>query len=104
VTGLPWAVLAAALVIAFAMSALHSVAGFAFGLLSTPALLFLFPPKTVVVLTVLLMLVLHPLIVIPGRKYSGSRSARTASLGSSSSSSRIMGVVTVVSSGYLPPR
>jgi hypothetical protein len=61
--GLPWAVLAIALAITFGMSVLHSVVGFAFGLLSTPAFLLLFPPKQVVVLTVLLMLVLNVLII-----------------------------------------
>ena len=61
--GLPWSVLAIALAITFGMSVLHSVVGFAFGLLSTPAFLLLFPPKQVVVLTVLLMLVLNVLII-----------------------------------------
>src|SRR5262245_13788986 len=62
-TGLQWAVLAIALAITFGMSVLHSVVGFAFELLSTPAFLLLFPPKQVVVLTVLLMLVLNVLII-----------------------------------------
>jgi hypothetical protein len=44
-TGLPWAVLAIALSIRFGMSVLHSVVGFAFGLLSRPAFLLLFPPN-----------------------------------------------------------
>jgi uncharacterized membrane protein YfcA len=67
VGGLSWLVLAAALLITFGMSVLHSVVGFAFGLLSTPVFLLLFPPKQVVVLTVLLMLVLNALIITRGR-------------------------------------
>lgn len=43
--GLPWLVLAAALAVTFGMSVLHSVMGFAFGLLSTPVFLLLFPPR-----------------------------------------------------------
>jgi uncharacterized membrane protein YfcA len=63
---LPWSVLAVALLITLAVSVLHSVVGFAFGLLSTPLFLLLFPPKEVVVLTVLLMLVLNGLIIARG--------------------------------------
>ena len=100
-TGLPWAVLAAALVIAFAMSALHSVAGFAFGLLSTPALLFLFPPKAVVVLTVLLMLVLHPLIVIPGRRAVGLAELRSLAIPVLLGLPVGLGILALVSPGLL---
>jgi uncharacterized membrane protein YfcA len=67
VASVPWSVLVVALLITFSMSVLHSVVGFAFGLLSTPVFLLLFPPKQVVVLTVLLMLVLNGLIIARGR-------------------------------------
>ncbi len=63
--GVSWLALGCAVLVVLGVSAVHAVVGFAFGLLSTPVLLFLFPPKEVVVLTVLLMLVLNPLIVLP---------------------------------------
>jgi uncharacterized membrane protein YfcA len=65
-----WALVGAASVVAFATSALHAVVGFAFGLLSTPLFLLLLPlpPKDVVVLTVLLMLVLNACIIVPSWK------------------------------------
>lgn len=61
--GLSLPTLVTAIAVAIAMSALHSIVGFAFGLLATPVFLLLFPPKDVVILTVLLMLLLNALII-----------------------------------------
>jgi uncharacterized membrane protein YfcA len=65
VTELSWTGLLAVGGVTAAASAAHAVLGFAFGMLATPVLVLLLPPKQVVVLTVLLMLVLNAFIVAP---------------------------------------
>jgi len=79
-TGISWVILGTALLITFTMSVLHSIVGFAFALLSTPAFFLLFPPKEVVVLTVLLTLVLDVLIVVPSRRAVGFQELRAIAL------------------------